>query len=181
MAFDNFSGLAEQKTFLESFAEFSNFLFYSPLFTVIKFLAAVYVTVLVVDLILLLILSGVGESYHKNIKGMNLPLPAEAKRRWKKILKRLETDKEDYHKAAVLEADQYTERILRNAGYSGENMQDCIDQARLQAVPEIDKLQEAHDLSVKIVQDPNFSLSRRQAEEILKKYYDFLDAMEVFG
>ena len=172
---------AGEKTFLQSFTEFADFLFYSPLFTVIKFLALIYVTVLIVDLILLLILSGVGESYHKNKRGVNLPIPSEARRKWKSILKRLDKGQENYRKAAVLEADQYVEKILRNVGYQGEGMQDLIDQLKLQDSSLAEDLQEAHDESVRIVREVDAELSRERAEEILDKYRRFLEAIEVFG
>ncbi len=179
-AFEDIAMEAASKSFFQSFADFSFALFYSPLFTVIKVLAAIYVTVLVVDLVLLLVLGGVGDSMRKNKRGINLPTQSEATRKWKRIMARLKSDNSNYYKAAILEADQFVEKVLVKAGYKGKNMDEHIAQLTTQGLSSAETLAEAHVVSVQIITE-DIELSRDETKEVLAKYRQFLEDMEIFG
>lgn len=161
--------------------DFFTFLFHTPFFTVLKFFAAIYTAVIVVDIILLLILSGVDESYRKNQRGSNMPRRAEAARKWGRIKARLKKGEQNYFKAAILEADQMVEKILVDNGYGQETMGQKIDQLEAQHVDGAKFLREAHNVSMQVVQDPEFEITKERTEEVLNMYEEFMDDMEVFG
>lgn len=165
----------------ELLTTWSAFLFSSPLFAVIRFLAAVYVTVLVVDLLLLLLLSGVGESYRKNRRGTNLPTSMDARAKWRRITARLDKGTDDYRKAAILEADQMVEKILVDVGYTQPTMGEKIDRLTEQFIDGAAKLREAHAMSVRVIREADLRLSHDEARATLDLYKSFLDDMEVFG
>ena len=160
---------------------YAQMLFDSPLFTVIKIFAAIYVAVLIVDLILLLILSGVDESYRKTRRGANIPTHGEALRKWKKIRARLKKGELNYYKAAILEADQMVEKILDKAGYKEPTMLEKIARVESHHISSAQVLREAHEMSVRVIQDPDLTLSKAETEHILLKYETFLDDLEIFG
>ncbi len=177
-----FSGevVEHDPTAIEKAGDILSFIFNSPLFAVIKVLAAIYVAVLIVDIILLLILNNAQEDYRKSKRGTTLPTHSEALRKWKRIKNRLKKGQQNYYKAAILEADQMVEKILIDVGYKQETMGEKIDMLREQAVDSAEILRKAHDVSVRIVQDPDFTLSRKDAEEALLWYEEFMNDMEIF-
>ena len=181
MAFEDIAVQEASKSWFGTFADFSFALFYSPLFTVIKVLAAIYVTVLIVDLVLLLVLGGVGDSMRKNKRGIKLPTQSEATRKWKRIMSRLKSDNPNYYKAAILEADQFVEKVLVKLGYKGDGMEDYLAQLAAQDISSAGVLTQAHDISVRIITEHDFSLSHEEATEVLNKYHQFLEDMEIFG
>lgn len=173
--------IIEQQSALGSLGIFVQTLFDSPLFSVIKIFAAIYVAVLIVDLVLLLILSSVDESYRKTKRGANIPTHAGAMRKWKKIRARLKKGELNYYKAAILEADQMIEKILSDAGYAEATMLEKIQRVESQHISSAQVLREAHEVSVRVIQDPEITLSREETEQVLLKYETFLDDLEIFG
>ncbi len=171
----------DQATFFTTVVQVLSFLFHSPLFSVIKFFAAIYVAVLIVDIVLLVILNGAQKSYRKGKRGTNLPTYAEAKRKWRRIMARLKKNEQNYFKAAILEADQMVEKVLADAGYKQPTMREKIERLKAQHVDSADILHKAHEMSVRVIQDPELELTKRQAEETLLLYEQFLDDMEIFG
>ncbi len=173
--------VVQDPTLMQKVAGALSFLFHSPLFAVIKVAAAIYVAVLIVDIILLIILNGAQENYRKEKRGTNIPTVAESKRKWKRIKAHLKKDGQNYYKAAVLEADQMVERILAGVKYTQPTMTEKIAKLEEQHVSSAALLRKAHAVSVRIVQEPDFQLSRKDAEETLLLYEQFMDDMEIFG
>ncbi len=158
-----------------------SFLFYSPFFTVIKIAAAIYVSVLIVDIILLIILDGAQENYRKEKRGTNIPTVFGAKRKWKYIKARLNKGEQNHYKVAILEADQMVEKILTDVKYKQPTMTQKIEKLEEQHVSSAALLRKAHAVSARIVQEPDFQLSRKEAEETLLLYEQFMNDMEIFG
>ena len=83
-------------------------------FLVLKILIAIYVTILLVDIILLIYLGDV-KSQLRALRTGGYYKPTnekETKRKWKKITKRLDDDDENQWKVAVLEADDVVNNYL---------------------------------------------------------------------
>ncbi len=177
-----FAGEVTQDTTLwQDISAVLSFIFHSPLFTVIKVLAAIYTAVLVVNIILLIILNGAQKSIRKERRGANLPTYAEARRRWRRIMSYVKKGTQNYYKAAILEADQMVENLLTDTGSKEPTMHEKIQRLKEQYIDSAEDLEKAHAMSMRIVREPSLTLSRKDVDETLALYRHFLEDMEVFG
>lgn len=159
---------------------FSGF-YHSSFFAVIKFLLGIYAAVLFVDLALILVLKGLGSDIRKMIKGIDMPaLPKNVmQRKWRKIKKRLESGNASQYKAAILEADIMTDKVLSDMGYKGKNLTERLEKIKPEQLPNYEELKEAHQIRNQIVHEADFSVDKKKAEEILKVYEDLLNSFEL--
>ena len=153
----------------------------SGFFIFVKFLIAVYVIVLFIDLILLLIIRGIGGDLQKTIKGTAMPLTSQKKMKkvWENIEKRLKNDSLSEYKLAILEADKLVDEVLLKIGYEGSNMTERLENANSKQIEELDELIKSHQIRNKIINDKNFVLDGQKAKKIIKPYHDFLEDFEI--
>ncbi len=158
--------------------------FFSSSFLVaaLKFFFFVYVAVLFVDIVLLLILRGLGMDLKKVLYGTERPIISRTSsiNRWEKILSRLESHNASQYKVAVLEADAWAEELLGGIGYKGATMSERLEQVRAGQLETKDILAEAHAVRNRIVHQKDFVLSREEAERSLMEYKKFFDELELF-
>jgi hypothetical protein len=158
---------------------FSSF-YNSTFFAVIKFFLAIYVIVLLVDIVLLLIHRGLGTDLSKTLYGAELP-PAhkgQFMKKWKVIQERLKSGNEAQFKISILEADTIVNDVLDKAGLQGENMRERLDRAHEMQVENKDRLIWAHDVRNKIVQDESYSIDEKLTRDVIGVYEDFLRSWE---
>ena len=158
--------------------------YHSGIFAVIKFLLAIYVLVLLYDLVLLMVQRGLAGNVRKIMSGMDIPAELSTKKgklkvRWEKIKKRLDSDNESEYKVAVIEADNVIDDLISRLGYKGENLSE-----RLESIPEgqlydLGEIKEAHEIRNRIIHEEDFALSREDAKKVLGKYEHFLRHFEV--
>lgn len=162
-------------------AQIANSFLGSGFFWFIKFLLAIYVVVLFVDMVLLLVLRGLGGDLRDTLKGSQMPIASKKKmqKRWLKIEERLRTNQNSQFKIAILEADKMVDEILLNIGYAGKNMKERLELADANQIEEIDSLIEGHEIRNKIIQDDSFSLDRNEADRVVGLYREFLDDLEI--
>lgn len=91
-------------------------------------------------------------------------------RGWRQILKRLETDKEQNWKIAVIEADKILAEMLVLNGYKAESVHDQLKKVSPTVLPNIEELKQAHKIRDRIVQEPDFSVSHDQTTQIIRTY-----------
>jgi hypothetical protein len=153
----------------------------SGTFSVIKFFLAVYITILFVDVVLLLILRGLGADIRKTIKGITMPaMPGRLmKNKWLKIRSRLESPEASQWKAAILEADALIDKVLASMGYAGKNLTERLEKIKPVQLPDYEGLKKAHQIRNKIVQDKEFFVEKEKAEEILEIYAGILRNLEI--
>lgn len=153
----------------------------SGFFWFIKFFLAIYVTVLFVDMVLLLIVRGLGGDLRDTLKGTQVPLASKKKmqKRWSLIEERLETNQITQFKAAILEADKMADEILASIGFGGSNMKERLEKADANQVEEIDNLIEGHAIRNRIIQEENFVLNKEEAQRVLGLYKEFLENLEM--
>lgn len=152
----------------------------SNFFGFIKFLLAIYVIVLFIDIVLLLILRGVGANIKQGFYGANLP-PAhrgQVFKRWRAIMARMNSSVESQQKVAILEADALVNEILSGAGLGGENMREKLDNALPLQVENKEQILWAHGIRNSIIQDEAFSIDKETAEEVIGVYKEFLESWE---
>ncbi len=155
-------------------------LFHSPFFSVLKFFAAVYVTVLIVSIIILLFLINARDEMRKSKRGAKVHTHVEVKRKWRRIMSRLKKSDPQYYKVAILEADQMIERLLDKIGYKKPTMAEKISLLERQMIDSAAQLREAHEVCAAIVSQRDFTLTREEAERTLAQYETFLRDMELF-
>ncbi len=159
-----------------------DFLQHSFLFVTLRVFLSVYVVVLLVDIILLLSLRGLSGDLRATLHGTDRPLISRNKMitRWEKIPSRLEGENISQYKVAILEAEALAEEILTDIGWKGGHIEErlaSVTDAQLESRP---VLLEAHQVRNAIILDPQYRLSREEAEMSLAKYKRFFDEVELF-
>lgn len=166
------------------FGGISNFFsafFNSGFFLFIKVILAVYCTVLFVDIVLLFILRGFQADMRRIMTGANViaASPGKIRKKWNSIRTRLDTNNQSQYKAAILEADKLADDILAGIGYQGDNMGERLNGVTSAQIDNVEDLLRAHETRNRIIYEVNFTLDRKDAEEVVKIYEDFLVAMEL--
>jgi hypothetical protein len=158
-----------------------NTFLHSGFFWFVKFILAIYVSVIFIDIVLLLIIRGVGGDIRDTIRGAQMPLTSKKKiqKRWLDIENRLKLQDNQQNKVAILEADKLVDEILFNIGYKGNNMKERLDSANANQIEEIDNLIEAHEIRNKIIYEDNFYLDNEEAQRVIRLYKEFLDNIEI--
>ncbi len=173
---------------LEIFLSIINYIFNfaisfsdSTFFTIIKFIVAVYVLVLVFDILLLLFFHGLGKDFRKMVRGADLPPLAKDKfqLQWGKIKERLKSGSQSQYKAAILEADNVVGEMLKKIGYAGNDMTERLEKANVGQIENLEELRKSHQIRNKIVYKENFAVSLDVAEETIKAYEDFLKFIDI--
>lgn len=155
----------------------------SLLFAVIKWFLMIYTVVLFIDVVILLSQRGVTENLKMQLYGTTRPILSKNKaaERFRKIEQRLENDNPSQYKAAVLEADQFADDVLRESGYDGKNMGERLAGINPGQLLSYDQLKSAHEIRNRIVNEPNFSLSREEAEQLLGQYKALFVELELLS
>lgn len=155
---------------------------HSLLWMAVKFFLFVYSGVLLANVVLLLILKGVSSDLKTALYGTERPLASQTKliKRWEAIQMRLKSDNPSQYKVAVLEADALADEILDGIGYKGTTMADKFESVRGGQLETKNLLVEAHEARNQIIRDPEFSLSREDAEKYLEYFQKFFDEVELF-
>lgn len=94
---------------------------------------------------------------------------------WKAVLKKLETGDESNLKLAVIEADKILDNILKKINYPGDNMGERLKHITPAQIANIEAVWQAHKIRNNIVHDPDFRLTRSDAENAVKIYQRALE------
>ncbi len=153
----------------------------SGFFLFIKFFLGIYAAVLIADVVLILILKGLGADIRQAIKGMKMPAVPKSKmrKRWTKIRRRLESDNAFQYKAAVLEADSMIDKVLSDMGYAGKNMSERLEKIKPAQIHNYEDLKNAHQIRNRIIHEADFSIDKKQTEEIVEIYESLLENLEL--
>jgi len=167
----------------QAVAEFVDF-YNSPFFSAIKFLLGIYAIVIIVDIVLLLILRGMGGNLRETLVGMNIPRELTTKKkkmrmRWEVVRSRLKSRNESDYKVAIIEADNIIDVLIAGMAYPGENMGERLNNIPERQFESLNELKAAHEIRNRIIHEENFQVSREYAKEILKRYESFLEEFEV--
>lgn len=156
--------------------QFQNSIF----FDLIKFFLIIYTLVLVADLVLILILKGVGSDIRKGLRGTDMPVISKSKmeKKWEKIKSRLKSESVSQYKVAILEADAIVDDILSRVGYRGNNITERLEQLDSNQLDYREEILEAHQTRNKIVHDESFVVDKKLAENTVAVYEKFLRYLE---
>lgn len=155
--------------------------YHSPFFSVLKFLLAIYIAVLLVDIILIVILRGFGYDVRMALKGMDMPAVSQSKmkKKWEKIKARLEAENISQYKAAVLEADMLANKIFSDMRIPGKNLSERLENMKPNQIPNYEELKNAHQVRNKIIHEKKFLIEKEKAEEVLRVYEKLLRDLEL--
>lgn len=101
-------------------------------------------------------------------------------KQWNKILARLKIDSQSGWKLSIAEADNLLDSILQRIGTPGSNKEERVNNLEPEIVPHLEALKEARSISENIIQDPNYSIEKKKAEEILEIYDKVLKDLKAF-
>ena len=152
----------------------------SGFFFGVKIVLAIYVAVLLVDIILIIVVHTPGMYYRVLKEGANIPTAHKKKiqKKWKKVLERLHSKDDKQHKLAILEADEITNDVLAKIGYPGSNMGERLDGISFNRLETIEGLKGAHEVRNEIVHKADLVLSREKAQEVIEAYQKTLELLE---
>ncbi|NCU41742.1 MAG: hypothetical protein EOM19_03385 [Candidatus Moranbacteria bacterium] len=152
----------------------------SSFFVFIKFLLAVYTLVLLADLIMLLVLRGLGQDIRKDRYGADMPVAYKkaTTKQWLSVEKHLSGHSSQDWKIAVLEADKIVEDILNKVGFSGENFRERIENVHPDSLEKREELLRAHSVRNAIIKDSDYVLEKGEARETVQIYEEFLKDWE---
>lgn len=100
--------------------------------------------------------------------------------RWHYILTLIESSNESDWRVAIIEADTMLEELLREKGYSGENMSDLLESARESGYATIQNAWDAHLVRNQIAhQGSDFPLSQVEGRRVIKMYQNFFEEARI--
>ena len=146
----------------------------------LKIFLAIYITVLIVDIILIIIVHTPGMYLRVLQTGSDVPIAHKDKmqKRWEKLKARLQSRNEAQYKVAVLEADKIADEILMKVGYPGSNMGERLEGINTSQLEMIAELKKAHEVRNQIVHQADFSIDHKTAEEVIGVYQSMLETLE---
>lgn len=154
----------------------------SALFGVIKWFLILYSLVLIFDVVALVALRGVVANLKTTLYGTQRPLVSKntLQKRWDRIQRLLLGQNPSHHKAAILEADQLADEILRESGFAGANLGERLTNIHHGQLQTYAALHAAHLVRNRIVNERDFTLTQAEAEKLLQDYQSFFSEMELF-
>lgn len=153
----------------------------SDFFFWIKMFLAVYIAVILVDLVLLMVLRGLGGDMRTIMKGAsNIPTGSKNKmqKQWEEIRQYLKKGDPSLYKVAILEADKIANEILKGVGYDGNNMGERLAKVKPGQLDNLEDLQRAHQVRNRVIYEKDFDVDRQMAEEIIVIYQKFLENLQ---
>lgn len=149
-------------------------------FQAVKIFFAIYVTVLLVDIILVLYLHDAVSDVRKQFRGGDVKISKKKERKqWEQIRARLSQKTVSQYKLAILEADYVLDKSLRQVGYRGANLTEKLENVDSMQYVQIDDIRAAHQLRNAIVHDEHYVVDREQAEKVLDDVEAFLKTIGI--
>ena len=102
------------------------------------------------------------------------------RRRWQRVMKRLDTGNESEYKLAIIEADGLLDDMLKKMRLPGETVDDRILRITPLMIANVDELKGAHQVRNSIVYDPDYRLSAREARRVLLVYQRTFEELDLF-
>ncbi|HRY82355.1 MAG TPA: hypothetical protein P5232_01440 [Candidatus Moranbacteria bacterium] len=156
----------------------------STFFSVVKFILGIYAVVVFADIILMLVQRGVSGNVRETLMGMDVPpelltKKGKLRKKWNKVREKMNSDREADWKVAIIEADNVIDDLLERMKYSGKNMGERLAGINPGQIENIEELKKAHEIRNRIIHEEDFKLEKKQAEEVLEYFENFLKYFEV--
>ena len=102
------------------------------------------------------------------------------RRRWQRIMRRLDTGNESEYKLAIIEADGLLDDMLKKMNLRGETVDERIQKITSLMIANVDELKTAHLVRNSIVYDPDYRLSASEARRVLLVYQRTFEELDLF-
>ena len=89
---------------------------------------------------------------------------------WKRIIKYLKSKEMSHWKAAIIEADNIFDEILKMSGYGGANVHDRFKQLPPSAISNYDKILAAHKVRDRVLEEADFIINQKEATDVIQVY-----------
>lgn len=99
--------------------------------------------------------------------------------KWKKIKTGIEKELEDQWKSSLIEASLLLDEILRDAGYSGQNLDERLKKLTEDDVTGLSQLIQAQGVCRDIIRDPDYRLSKERAQKIISVFEKALTDLDI--
>ena len=100
-------------------------------------------------------------------------------RAWREVQKHFFAGTDGELKAAIIEADNMMDEVLRTAGFRGQTLGDRLKQITSAQLENIDQIWEAHKLRNRIAHETDFKMNRDLAERALAIYQKTFKDLEL--
>ena len=100
-------------------------------------------------------------------------------RRWGKIKKRIELGSEAELKLAIIEADDFLNEVLEDAGFEEKTFEESVKKAGRLISPILNDILRARELRNSIVYNPDYKLNLEQAKRILNVYESAINTIGI--
>lgn len=102
------------------------------------------------------------------------------RRRWQRIMRRLDTGNESEYKLSIIEADGLLDDMLKKMNLKGETVDDRIQKITPLMIANVEELKTAHLVRNSIVYDPDYRLSASEAKRVLLVYQRTFEELDLF-
>ena len=159
--------------FLEQFAIFRG----------LKFIMAVYLVVIALDIIILLYFLIIEKHYWWDFSfGRTMPKTRGVmNKRWQEIVDIVKKEKTEKYKMAVVEARDILFEAFSRIGYEGDSLGKQLNLMIGHQIDNPDELKEANSVAENIINDVNYELSEDVAKKTLLAFGKALQEIEAIG
>lgn len=102
------------------------------------------------------------------------------RRRWQRIMRRLDTGNEAEYKLAIIEADGLLDDMLKKMRLGGDTVDERIGRITPLMIENVAELKTAHLVRNSIVYDPDYRLSASEARRVLLVYQRTFEELDLF-
>ncbi|PIR88451.1 MAG: hypothetical protein COU09_02140 [Candidatus Harrisonbacteria bacterium CG10_big_fil_rev_8_21_14_0_10_44_23] len=106
--------------------------------------------------------------------GKKFSVDKQIRKIWFKVVERAQGGTQESWKSAILEGDAVVDLFLKKYGYEGDTMADRLSQIIEQEVSAVEQVWKAHRLRNDIAHTPGFGVSKKDTQDALTAYRDFL-------
>lgn len=96
------------------------------------------------------------------------------KERWESIISRSKINSAESINAAIIDADNLVDDILKRMRLEGESMVERMEKLSVADFKTLNELSAAHSVRNRLVHEPGFSVSHEEANKVLENYDSFL-------
>ena len=115
----------------------------------------------------------------RNWFGVNpfLTSSSKSRRQWEEIENLLEETYQSSWKLGVVKADALVENFLKQLGYQGKKFDELLETLKLRGYQNLEILRGTHQVCEEILNNKDYSLSQKEAENIVSLYKRFWDEL----
>ncbi len=161
---------------------------YFPSFNWEETLSVLKIISVILSIFLLLIILLLIYKLRKNIaKSLELvtesvtssgPSKKTTNKEWQSVLEKMEKEDANSYKLAIIEADKILDNLLKKIGYVGDDMGERLKQITSAQISNIDEVWQAHRVRNRVVHEPDFQITRIQAERAIEIYQKAMEDLE---